>query len=44
MDAASYFAMQGAQNDADKIAGEDIDYLVATAAVLTTGVEATHLL
>ena len=36
--------MQSAEDDADEVAGEDVDYLVATAAVLTTGAEAARLL
>ena len=44
MDAASFLMMQGAEDDADEVAGEDVDYFVATAAVLTTGAESACLL
>lgn len=44
MDVAPFLTLQGAQNDADEVAGEDVDYLVATAAVLATGAEAARLL
>ena len=44
MDVARFLAMQGAQNGADEVAGEDVDYLMATAAVLTAGAEAARLL
>jgi hypothetical protein len=44
MDVAPFLAMQGAQNDANEVAGEDVDHLMATAAVLTAGADAACLL